>query len=58
MTTDNATTDQGTKSICHECAERLRNARALYQLIYTIRGRHVCTECHRPFVVEEKGGAS
>jgi len=37
--------------LCHECAQRLNNRWAFYQLIYNVRGEHVCEECHRSFGV-------
>jgi hypothetical protein len=37
--------------ICHECAQRLNNRWAFYQLIYNVRGEHICEECNRSFGV-------
>jgi len=35
--------------LCHLCAEH--NRWAFYQLIYRVRGEHVCENCGRKFVV-------
>ena len=41
--------------LCHICAEH--NRWAFYQLLYRVRGEHVCEKCGRKFTVTFKPNA-
>ena len=37
--------------LCHVCTQDTHNRWAFYQLIYGVRGKHVCERCARTFAV-------
>jgi hypothetical protein len=43
--------DPDRRLLCHVCSQDTHNRWAFYQLIYRVRGEHVCERCARKFVV-------